>query len=219
MTEHQIQIEERIKTYIKMGFYSQKELTTIIQSIVADYELNDKTTTKWIKEIIKSEHESYLKESLTWIKPTDPDKLKIAFDQLCSNNKIITLHNQGYEDSDALTEISSLWADFEEYEIEPKPIGYCYYHYQDLAYAINPTSKTLQIGFDSFEDDETKKPNEQLKIGIQICEVLEQNGLKIKWDKTINNKIEIVDMEWLKVFNNDTEEWDSARVLDLIQNE
>ncbi|WP_329806033.1 DUF6891 domain-containing protein [Flavobacterium facile] len=217
MTDHQIQIQERIKTYTNMGFYSQKELTDIILSIVEDYELTDKTTKKWIREIIKKEYENRLAQSITWTHPTDPEKLKIAFDELCSECKIISLHNQGYENSDAIAEVSSLWADFEEYEIEPKAVGYCYYHYQDLEIALNPESKTLLIGFDSLEEDENKRQIEQLKIGRQIAKKLVNNGLKIKWDETNNNKIEIINIDWLRIFNDDKEEWDSARVLDLIQ--
>ncbi|MCL5130578.1 hypothetical protein [Algibacter sp. L4_22] len=212
MTENQIEVYEKIKTYTAMGFHSKKELFEIILRIIEDFELTDKTTKKWIKETIKSEYEIQLTDSLLWQHPTDPEKLKKVFDQLC-NEKIISLHNEGYENSDIKPEIDSLLDDFEEFNIEPKPIGYCFYHYQDLEGVID--SNNLHIGFNSLTSDEQVCQN----IGYRIKELLIKENFNVEWTGLVADKINIKEIQWQKKFNNDTKEWDSARVLDLIAKE
>ena len=211
MTENQIEVYEKIKAYTTMGFHSQKGLFEVILRMVEDNDLTDKTTKKWIKETIKSEYEIQLTNSLNWEHPTDPEKLKKVFDQLC-RERIIALHNQGYENSDIGPEISSLLADFEEFNIEPKPIGYCFYHHQNLESAIDPNSKNLHIGFSSLTDNEEVCQN----IGHRIKELLIKQNFNIEWTGFTTDKVIINKIMWQKKFNNDTEEWDSARVLDLI---
>ena len=75
--------------------------------------------------------------------------------------------------------------------------GFCYYHWQDIERVVDDGN--LYIGFGDFKNNE----KDALAIGNQIASTLESFGLKLNWDKTINTRIEIINLKWQKRFGND----------------
>ena len=54
----------------------------------------------------------------------------------------------------------------------------------------------LNIAFGDFEYDEKKA----LDIGKRVADELKSNGFKIRWDETVDERIEIMDFNWQKVY-------------------
>ena len=88
---------ELVKEEILFGFYTKEDM---LQSIGDAFYDDDDFDKQWLKKEINTRLKKHKKESLSWKRPTDSDRLVKAFDQL-SEKKIVALHRAGYTKQDA----------------------------------------------------------------------------------------------------------------------
>ena len=97
-------------------------------------------------------------------------------------------------------------------EIGIKAIGFCYYHTQDLARAVDPATRNLYLGFDSPTQDDSQA----IFVARQIIDKLRMKGFEVFWPETVDQRIELKNIEWKKV--PDEQEWGSERVIQILTN-
>ena len=197
------EVLEQIEKDVLMGFESAEEMTESIADMFAD---EDDFDEDWLAETIEARCEEHKENSFNWSKPTDFERLDAAFTHLIKNG-IVCLHNAGYTKQDSISDCEDAIEELEDMNVEVT--GYCYYHAQDLERAIDPTSKSLLLGFDSVgKDDE-----EAVIIGDTIVEVLKVLNFEVNWDGTIEHRIEIKNINWQKIPNE--EDWGVGRVINI----
>lgn len=178
-----------------------------------DEGLENEISEEWIREILTKEYVKNAAESENCLYPTDTDKLHTVFDTLCKD-KILALHNTGYTQSDAVYDIQNVWKDLEDEGKKPIPIGYCYYHGQDLERVIE--TGVLCIGFYGGKEGNDK---EAIAIGHKIALALKDAGFSIEWNGTTSQRIKIHNFNWQNTFASyeDVEEkWGYDRVFQLM---
>jgi hypothetical protein len=195
---------EQIELDVKFGFDTPEE---IFDNIDMSYEEED-IDEGWLKQTIHQRYNQHQKEALHWTKPTDFDKLAQAFDQLIAQ-KIVCLHNAGYTKQDGEGDCMETIDRLKQQGI--KATGFCYYHSQDLARAVDPESRNLYLGFDS----PTQNDEEALIVAKMIVDALTQNGLQVSWPGTVDQRIQIINLDWKKI--PDKENWGAERVMQIMR--
>jgi hypothetical protein len=198
------EVLEQIEKDVLMGFESAEEM---MESITEMFEEEDDFDEDWLAETIEARCNEHRDNSFNWSKPTDFDRLDAVFTELIKQN-IVCLHNAGYTKQDAIGDCEDAIAELDDMGIEA--IGYCYYHSQDLERAIDPTSRTLLLGYDSFIDD----AKETLMIANMIVDTLKAHNFKVTWNGSIEQRIQIDNINWQKV--PDDEDWSMGRVIDIL---
>lgn len=183
----QEEITENVKNEVAFGFNTKDE----IFDDILDMFYNEKIDEDWLKKMIDEKYDIHVEESKSWKRPTDFEKLSDAFAELNDEN-IITLHKAGYTKQDGYGDVAEVAAILKEDGVEP--IGYCFYHTQDLERAIDPEIANLFLCFDSFDQDDKKA----VEIGKMIIDKLNKAGLKTSWNGTVDERIKIENISWLK---------------------
>ncbi|CAD0005293.1 DUF6891 domain-containing protein [Flavobacterium salmonis] len=209
MTENEAFIYESIFNQVRMGFLSIDEIKENIIEEIEDNEFEDEISEDWAFEKIDQEYQKLLLESKQWKTPTDTEKLIKAFDELADEN-IIALHNAGYTTSDGEYEVVEVERELQENEVESD--GYCFYHEQDLARAIDIENPGLYIAFQKVDNSDDAIT---IEVGKRIAEVLIDNDFKIIWNGSARSKIEIPGFRWQKIFDEDARDLqDYSEVVD-----
>ena len=212
MTENEKYLFDHFLISIKSGFESLDDIITDALEAVEDEGWESEISEEWIKETLSIQYAKNESESKDWIHPTDTEKLHTVFDNLCKQ-KIVALHNAGYTQSDAIYDVQDVWQDLEDNGI--KPVGYCYYHGQDLERVIE--TGTLCIGF---YGEKEKNDKEAIIIGHKIVSLLKEQGFTIEWDGSASKRIEIHDFNWQNLFTSDEDvedKWGYDRVLEFME--
>jgi len=194
---------EQLEKDIQFGFEGVDDLFENISELFYD---EDDFDDEWLMTEIKERFAGHQADSVNWQKPTDFDRLLRSFDML-NAQKIVALHKAGYTRQDAEGDCAEIIDELRAMGISP--IGYCYYHTQDLERAIGE-EKMLLIGYDSVDGDDDMA----IKIAQRIVEVLKQNGFKVKWDGSLETRIEIQDINWKKTA--DDIDYNYARVFEIM---
>lgn len=212
MTENEKYLYDHFLISIKSGFESLEDIIADALEAVEDEGWESEISEEWVRETLSKEYAKNEEESKIWQRPTDTEKLHRVFDQLCAN-RILALHNAGYTQSDAIYDVQEVWKDLEDEGT--KPIGYCYYHGQDLERAI--TSGTLNIGF---YGEKEKNDKEAILIGRKVVEAFENEGFTVEWNGSASQRIEIKDFDWKNVFTSYDEvdeKWGYDRVFETMK--
>lgn len=211
MTENEEYLYNHFLISIKSGFQSLEDIIDEIYEAREDEGWEREITDEWINETFKREYDKNLANSKTWQHPTDTERLHTVFDELCNQN-IIALHNAGYTKGEAEYDAIEVWKDVEDRGVNP--IGYCYYHGQDLERVIQDGE--LYIGFSGAKENNDK---EAIIIGNKIVAILKDAGFNIDWNGTASKRIRIADFNWQNVYVSDEdveEKWGYDRVVKLI---
>lgn len=212
MTENEKYLYDHFLLSIKSGFESLDDIIDGVVEAVEDEGWENEISEEWIRDTFTKAYAKHENESKVWQHPTDTDKLHDVFDKLYQE-KIVALHNAGYTQSDAIYDVQDVWQDLEDEGI--KPVGYCYYHGQDLERVIE--SGTLSIGF---YGEKEKNDKEAIVIGHKIVNLLKEKGFSVSWDGSASKRIEIKDFNWQNVFTSDDdvdEKWGYDRIFDLMK--
>jgi hypothetical protein len=183
-------ILEQIDVLVRSGFYDDDEIFTSIDEYLYEIPFDH----NWTKEKIHKAYSDRVKEQASWPAITDFDKLVQAFDKLNSSG-IIALHNAGVTKQDGEEDCKEIHDELLKKGVSTK--GFCYYHWQDVERVVDDNH--LLIGFGDFNNND----GEALEIGKQVATALESKGFKLKWDKTVAQRIEITNIKWQKRFGND----------------
>lgn len=211
MTENERYLYNHFLISIKSGFLSLNDIIEETQEIVEDEGWENEIDEQWLKESITREYEKHLANSKTWQHPTDTDRLHKVFDGIIKQN-IVALHNAGFTQSDALFDVQDVWQDLEDEGTQP--VGYCYYHGQDLERAIE--DGVLCIGYYGAKENNDK---EAILIGNKIATALREEGFDVNWNAAASKRIEIKNFNWQNVFTSDEEvedKWGYDRTITLM---
>ncbi|MDO7174176.1 DUF6891 domain-containing protein [Mariniflexile sp. AS56] len=195
---------EQLEKDVLFGFENGDDLLESISEMFYDETDFDEN---WLKKEIDIRLKNHQKESRSWEKPTDFERLVKSFDEL-NENKIVSLHRAGYTKSDGEEDCSEIIDELKVIGISVN--GYCYYHTQDLERAIGK-EKMLFIGFDSYNRDDGLAK----EVAEKIISVLTNNGFKTKWNGSIDTRIEILNIDWKKAVDNI--DYNYSRVFDIIE--
>lgn len=195
---------EQLEKDILFGFENGEDLLESISDMFYDEEAFD---TDWLKKEIEIRLKKHKTESHTWEKPTDFEKLVNSFDEL-NKEGIVSLHKAGYTRQDGESDCSEIIEELKAIGIRPK--GYCYYHTQDLERAIGE-EKMLFIGYDSYNRDDKLA----IEVAEKIVESLKKNGFNVKWNSSLETRIEILDINWKKTV--DTMDYNYSRVFEIME--
>jgi hypothetical protein len=195
---------DQLELDIKFGFENEEELFESIREMFYNESEFDES---WLREKISEQYSKHQIESQHWGHPTDFERLAKTFDELITE-KIVCLHNAGFTRSDGEGDCMETIERLEELGI--KAIGFCYYHSQDLGRAVDPESRNLYLGFNSVVEND----NEAILIANRIIQKLKKNGFDVDWSGTVDQRIEIKDMDWKKI--PDDQDWGIERVVQIL---
>lgn len=198
------EVLEQLELDIKFGFENKEELFDSIRDMFYNEEDFDE---EWIRQIIAEKYDQHQKESTTWTRPTDFNKLARAFDEL-TEQKIVCLHKAGYTKQDGQGDCMEVIERLDELGV--KAIGYCYYHSQDLARAVDDDTRNLYLGFDS----PAQNDNDALEVATMIIAALKKNNFETSWSGSVAERIEIKNIIWRKTPDN--QEWGPERVIKIL---
>ncbi len=198
------EILEQLELDIKFGFDNDQQLFHSIREMFYN---EDDFDEDWLRQIISEKYIEHQKESLTWIRPNDFDKIAKIFDEL-TKEKIVCLHKAGFTRQDGEGDCMEIIEELNKLGI--KAIGYCYYHSQDLARTVNPSVRNLLLGFDS----PTLNDKKALQIAKKIVGKFRKNGFQVDWTGSVNQRIEVNNITWQK--SPDSEEWGPERVINIL---
>ena len=211
MSENQIFIFDSVYSQLRSGFLPIEEIEEATREEVDENGFADEISEVWILATIQQEWRRLEHESQHWVHPTDTQKLMAAFDQLCKD-KIIALHNAGYEMSDGGVEAVEI-----EIQLRKKGItsdGYCFYHQQDLDRVLGPAG-VLNIAFQKIDNSEDAVT---IEVGTRVLEALQAHGLLAEWDGTATNRIQVRNFLWRRIYSEaDEYRFAHERVLKLMK--
>lgn len=193
-----------IRQEVLFGFDNEAEILEATWDLEADY--GEELDGEWVRHMIAKYYNTRQTESRQWERPTDFDRLARSFDEL-NREKIIALHKVGYTKQDGYSDVGEVKVHL---KAGVKPVGYCFYHTQDLERAIDPEIRNLFLAFDDIGQDDEKA----VWVGKKIVTTLNENGLKTEWNGTIDQRIEIKDIRWQKV--PDGQDWGMERAIGLL---
>lgn len=179
------EISYEIQLLLKTGFYNDEEIVEIIDDEFIEENLRKNQILKLFEET-KSGFDTLSEDS------EDLLRLKESFINLSKNHKIISIHNAGYDIEEGIQDAFELYTHLRnnKYDVE----GFCFYSFEDIEFALD--ENILNIAFGDFEYDEKKA----LDIGKRVADELKSNGFKVRWDETVDERIEIMDFTWQKVY-------------------
>lgn len=174
------EIEYMIDLLTKSGFFSQDEILEILEDQFIEYEIDF------------SEFD---------ISPNDFNNnnfsvLEKTFKKL-SEKAIICVHNCGYDFKEGVDDIYELYVHLINNKYSA--LGFCFYTFEDVEQAIE--RDILKLTFGDFQRDE----NKSLEIGEIVYQKLIDAKFKVNWDNTVNSPIEIINFNWDKKYDEDTE--------------
>ena len=174
-----------IQLLLKTGFYNDEEIVEIIDDEFIEENLRKNQILKLFEET-KSGFDTLSEDS------EDLLRLKESFINLSKNHKIISIHNAGYDIEEGIQDAFELYTHLRnnKYDVD----GFCFYSFEDIEFALE--ENILNIAFGDFEYDE----NKALDIGKRVANELKSNGFKIRWDETVDERIEIMSFNWQKVY-------------------
>jgi hypothetical protein len=174
---------KRIKTRVWSGFYTTDDIDDLIRQLKQDEPT--RVDVEHLRAVARDEFDSWRAAQATWPAVTDCDRLDRAYAEL-ERIGIIALPNVGYDMSDGLD------AAFDELSERGRDgiAGYCFYHEQDLARAVNGDG--LWLAFGDFDNDNRKSA----AIGRKIKDVLDRFGFTVNWDGKAGTRLKIVPFDW-----------------------
>jgi hypothetical protein len=174
-----------IRTLVRGGFNRRDEIVAIFcEEMYAPGELDQQE----IEASVDSEFAALEKEKERWPAVTDCDKLDAVFRAL-NERGLIALQNAGYTQSDGYDDMR---AAYQSHPDKRQITGYCFYHGQDLARAIDGGGLYLAFGPIDSRKEETEGP----AVGSLIVEELKRAGLEVDWNGSFEQRIRIRNIDW-----------------------
>ena len=174
------EIEYMIDLLTKSGFFSQKEILEILDDQFIEYEI-DFSAFDICPNDFNNKNFSILEKT---------------FKKL-SEKSISRVHNCGYDFEEGVDDIYELYVHLINNKYSAQ--GFCFYTFEDVEQAIE--KNILKLTFGDFQRDE----NKSLEIGNIVYQCLIDANFQVNWDNTVNSPIEIINFNWDKKYDEDTE--------------
>lgn len=188
------ELNYEIQLLLKLGFYSDDEILEIIDDEFIEENLSEESISKVFLEN-KKNFEEFENDS------EDFRKLEEVFLEL-SGNKILTIHNAGYDIEEGIQDAFELFVHLRNNKIDID--GFAFYSFEDIESAIE--AESLKIAFGDFEYDEKKG----LEIGKRVANALKSAGFDLSWNESIDERIIINDFKWEKAYSGKEYSMDGA---------
>ena len=181
-------IQARLRTDIYAGDQTWYEIREACQDMAKDLLYQDLISEEQVvpkaaslEKFAKRVWDQKLQEEKSWPDVTDFERLDSVFERLLSL-RIVALHKAGFTMSDGLYDVS----EYAENNPEGQYLGYCFYHGQDTARAVEGEPLFLAFGDLSSDDDARRR-----KFADIIVRELKAEGFKPRWDGDVQKRIEL----------------------------
>lgn len=139
-----------------------------------------------VRELTDRTLEAHRQREASWREPTDCDRLDHAFATLDEQGIVA---RQRWSDCNTCG-TSEIHTEMNDLAAAGRIVrGYVFYHEQDLE---NATSGTMFLAYGSTADDSSRAA----AIGHDIVGTLNRFGLRTRWNGNVNDRIELVDLDW-----------------------
>jgi hypothetical protein len=177
-------LREFIIEQVNAGFESPDNIYEYALDF-ADTEI-DAELQRFVRRTLNEALAQHYAQQLTWLTPTDCDKLDAAFDNL-NRQGILARHDFACCQSCGRAEI---WDEIQQaVSMGQDVIGFTFYHQQDTEHALEGLGVTLYY-------DTINKEYSAFKIGNCIVAALESAGLCVEWIGSSNERIIIKPFDW-----------------------
>lgn len=172
-----------VEQYVRFGFYTAAE----VERIVGDDVLGGELPLARVRALVKAVAARQRAEQASWPPVTDCDRLDEAFAALRAAG-VLALYNAGMTPSEGIDEMS------EQYHAAGGKrsgiVGYCFYHRQDMEYALNHDS--LGLAYGAIDGDHVRG----VEVGERVRAAIEAAGLRVAWSGSIADKMDVVGFRW-----------------------
>lgn len=182
MNDYEQDMVDEIRIRVWSGFESLPDVLTMIE----DCDERD-ADRQMLAEFARSEFQAKREAEAAWPLVTDCTRLDAAFDAL-DEMGIIALHNAGASMSDGLYFVGEALAASDRSKVQ----GYCFYHAQDVARAVDGYGLLLAYG----EWADTAKGNRA--IGELARAELKRQGLVVEWEGDAEKRMNLPGIVWLR---------------------
>jgi hypothetical protein len=174
---------EYVRSYVRFGFYRPAE----VERIVGEDVFAGAIPRERLRELVQAEVARLKTEQASWPAVTDCDRLDQAFAALEAEG-ILAVHDAGAEPSDGISEVSERYR--EAGGAASRIVGYCFYHRQDMEYALKHGE--LSLAFGDIKGDNRKG----VEIGQRVGAALAAAGLRVAWSGSIDEELDIPGFRW-----------------------
>lgn len=176
--------DDAIRHLVWSGFYRPAEVREMINRLDATPGQADQAA---IALAIDQEFARKAEQEASWPPVTDPDRLTAAFDEL-NRSGILAVQNAGQGQEDGFDTVTQRYR--EQAGVLPPLEGYCFFHRQDLAHAVD--DEGLLLAFGDLRGDQERAT----EIGRRIVQVLHAHGFETEWLGSYAHRIEIPGIVW-----------------------
>lgn len=180
MNEYEQDLADEIRIRVWSGFHSLPDVLEMLEDCD-----DDDADKQMLEEVAKSEFQAKREAEATWPPVTDCMRLDAAFEAL-NEMGIIALHYAGYTMSDGLDDVGEALSEADRDKVK----GYCFYHAQDVARALDGYGLLLAYG------DLADTASGKRAIGELVKVELERQGLEVKWDGDEEQRIDLPSVVW-----------------------
>lgn len=175
--------KDHVRVLIWSGLYDRETIYDAALDIAADGEVPGREDDLML--YFDEEFERKVEQERTWPAVTDCDRLDAVFDGLMAVG-IYAAQNPGF------TLQEGRWNVEEAVAEKPKGSfhGFCFYHGQDLARAVDGMG--LMLGFGDLADDDSRT----VAVGHTIQRALQDAGFETTWDGTADQRINLPSIDW-----------------------
>lgn len=174
-----------IRALVRGGFNRRDEIVTLF---CEEMYAPGRGRSAGDRSLVDSEFATLEKEKARWPAVTDCDKLDAVFRTL-NERGLIALQNAGYTQSDGYDDVSDT---YQSHSDKRQIAGYCFYHGQDLARAVEGGGLYLAFG----PIDPRQEATEALAVGSLIVEELKRAGFEVDWNGSFEQRIRIRNIDW-----------------------
>ncbi|MFI8619283.1 DUF6891 domain-containing protein [Acidovorax sp. NPDC077693] len=178
-------IQRELQALVRGGF---DDRDSILEILTEEMDELGELDAEDLKLALAAAIQTHEKSKAGWPQTTDCDRLDAAFDEL-GQRGIITLQNAGYTQSDGYSDVIS---DYYEAADPSLFFGYCFFHGQDLARAIDGGGLFLAFG----PLDASKEGSDGLRVGNLVADELRRAGFEVCWDGTFDQRIHLPAFDW-----------------------
>ncbi|HEX8507041.1 MAG TPA: hypothetical protein VF630_16875 [Hymenobacter sp.] len=183
MNEETEYLFANVRNAVWSGFYTEEEVTEMLEEWLEDDD--GEADEAALEAALQQEFADKKAAEAAWPPVTDCDRLDQAFAALSAKG-IIVLQNAGYTMSDGLDDVAEVLAEEGREGIR----GYCFYHGQDLARAVDGQGLTLAFG--GLDDEAEHK----IAVGQAVQAALREVGLVVEWNGDPETRLQLPLLIW-----------------------
>lgn len=174
-----------INTFVRGGFEQRDRIVEILTEETYEPGELDEAEVQSAVDAAITLHE---RGKSAWPIRTDCERLDAVFSALTKKG-IVAIQYAGYTQSDGYEDISEAYhGRIDKDEV----VGYCFYHGQDLARAVNGDGLYLAFGPIDPKQEETEGP----RVGEMIANELRNAGFDVRWNGGVDQRIFVPEIDW-----------------------